>query len=117
MKKTMINKAKSILETRKLEILSKNNVVDDIDIDGDETDEIQGKNIALVHNQIVNRDRERLVKIDKALLKIKNETFGICDECEEPIEEKRLLANPEFAICISCASMNEIKEKRARGIF
>lgn len=118
MKKTLLKKAESILEDRKQEILAKNNNSKDVDIDieGDETDEIQGKNIALIHNQILHRDKERLQRIERALVKIKNGSFGECEECEEPIEEKRLLANPEFGICISCASLNELREKRSRGI-
>lgn len=117
MKKALLKKAESILTDRKTEILSKNNTKDvDIDIEGDETDEIQGKNIALIHSQILHRDKERLQRIDRALAKIKNGAFGDCEECEEPIEEKRILANPEFGICISCASLNELREKRSRGI-
>jgi DnaK suppressor protein len=117
MKKSLLKKAEEVLEGRKLDILSKNIIKDvDIDIEGDETDEIQGKNIALIHNQILHRDKERLQRIERALNKLKNGTFGDCEECEEPIEEKRLLANPEFGICISCASLNELREKRSRGI-
>jgi len=115
MNKTLLKKAESILEDRKTKILSKTNISLDIDIEGDETDEIQGKNIALVNNHILTRDKERLHKIERALTKIKGGTFGDCEDCEEPIEEKRLLANPEFSICISCASMIELRAKRSRG--
>lgn len=117
MKKDLIKTIENSLNKKKSEILSKNNVKElDIDIEGDETDEIQGKNIALIHNQILHRDKERLQRIEKALTKIKNGSFGNCEECEEPIEEKRLVAYPEFGICISCASLNELKAKRSRGI-
>lgn len=116
MKKNLLKKAETILEDRKTEILSKTNTNLDIDIDGDETDEIQGKNIAIINNQILTRDKERLHRIERALTKIKTGTFGDCEDCEEPIEEKRLLANPEFSICISCASMNELRAKRSRGL-
>ncbi len=117
MKKTLLKKIEATLENKKLEVLNRNNIKDrDIDTEGDETDEIQAKNIVHVHNQIMTRDRERLQRIERALTKIKNGTFGDCEECGEPIEEKRLEASPELNSCISCASLNELRDKRARGI-
>lgn len=117
MKKASLKKAQTLLLERRDEIIAKNGSGADIDIDGDETDEIQGKTIAAVYNEIQSRDKARLNKIERALTKIENGTFGACEDCEEPIEEKRLMANPEFAICVSCAEQNEMRAKlRRRGI-
>lgn len=44
----------------------------------------------------------RLGDIDNALLKIENNTFGICESCGNPIEEDRLEANPGARTCKAC---------------
>ncbi len=40
--------------------------------------------------------------IDKAIERIKNGTYGICKYCDQPIDEKRLLARPTSSACVSC---------------
>lgn len=59
------------------------------------------------------RDRERLLlqKIEKALARVENGTFGICESCEEPIEVKRLEARPVATLCINCKEAEERDEK------
>lgn len=59
------------------------------------------------------RDRERqlLSKIDEALSRIDDGTFGSCAECEEPIEPRRLEARPVSTLCISCKEKEEHREK------
>ena len=59
------------------------------------------------------RDRERLLlqKIETALSKIDEGTFGICEACEEPIELKRLEARPVAELCIRCKEAQEQQEK------
>lgn len=59
------------------------------------------------------RDRERmlLVKIDEALGRIEDNSFGTCSECEEPIELKRLEARPVTTLCLSCKELEEHREK------
>lgn len=59
------------------------------------------------------RDRERqlLGKIDEALERIEEGSFGTCTECEEPIEAKRLEARPVSDLCIACKERQEHREK------
>ena len=59
------------------------------------------------------RDREKyyLSKIDKALQKIKDGTFGVCEECEEPINLKRLQVRPVTTLCIRCKEEQEMEER------
>lgn len=59
------------------------------------------------------RDRERqlLSKIDEALSRIDDGTFGSCAECEEPIEPRRLEARPVSTLCIACKEKEEHREK------
>jgi DnaK suppressor protein len=56
---------------------------------------------------LCERDREALVRVEEALDKIKRKTYGICEECEGSIEEKRLEALPWVRLCISCQSRKE----------
>lgn len=58
---------------------------------------------------ISDNDLTLLKDIDNALDKIKNGAYGICEECEEKINEKRLEANPVARYCISCKRLMEEK--------
>jgi len=58
---------------------------------------------------ISDNDLNLLKDIDNSLDKIKNGTYGICEECEEKISEKRLEANPVARYCITCKRMMEEK--------
>ena len=79
----------------------------DIDTDGDETDEIQGNIQIELHHQFAGLNRAKLRMIDQALERIENHTYGICVDCEEQIPEKRLLFNPYYIVCVSCAEDRE----------
>lgn len=60
------------------------------------------------------RDRERRLinKIQEALGRIDNGTFGICEVCEEEISVARLKARPVTTLCINCKMEQEKKERR-----
>ena len=49
-------------------------------------------------------------KIEQALERIDNGTFGICEECEENIPEGRLKARPVTTLCIACKRKQEADE-------
>lgn len=59
------------------------------------------------------RDREQklLKKIEKALQKIEEGTYGVCEACGALIDEKRLMARPEATLCIDCKRAQERLEK------
>lgn len=44
----------------------------------------------------------RLKRINKALGKVKKESFGKCEKCKKEITEKRLKANPSAELCTKC---------------
>jgi DnaK suppressor protein len=52
-----------------------------------------------------------LKKIDEALERINNGTFGICESCGEEISLKRLEARPVTTLCIDCKTRQEADEK------
>ena len=109
--KKVLEKIKETLLAQKLELQSKSYHTE-VDVDGDETDEIQGKILANINKQLSSRDQEKIRRIDIALQKINNDTFGICEECDEMIADKRLEVNPYCITCISCAEKLEIMKRR-----
>jgi DnaK suppressor protein len=59
------------------------------------------------------KQRERILtrKIEHALSRLKDGTFGICKECGEEISEGRLQARPVATLCIKCKEKRETEEK------
>ena len=64
-----------------------------------------------VEMRTLNRQRKLLSKIDKALKKIKDNTFGFCEETGEPIGLKRLIARPIATLSIEAQEKHERNEK------
>ena len=60
------------------------------------------------------RDRERKLinKIDAALRKIDDGSYGYCEETGDPIGIKRLEARPVATLCLEAQEMHEKKEKK-----
>jgi DnaK suppressor protein len=109
--KVFLKKARDLLLIQRKEILSKS-LPDEIDSDGDETDEIQANFIIEMNKQLGSRDSDKLAKIDAALQRIVNKTYGLCEDCEEEVAEKRLLVNPHCTTCISCAETRELEARQ-----
>ncbi len=65
--------------------------------------------------RIRDREHKLIKKIKKTLSRVDNETFGICETCEEEISIKRLKARPVTTQCIDCKKREEEMEK-ALGI-
>lgn len=61
--------------------------------------------------RIRDRESKLIKKIKKALARIENETFGICEECGDDIALKRLKARPVTTQCIDCKTKEEALEK------
>ena len=45
-----------------------------------------------------------LARTERALAKLDEGTYGICDRCGEPIPERRLEAMPDSVLCVPCAA-------------
>jgi DnaK suppressor protein len=46
---------------------------------------------------------QSLARIERALVKLDEGSYGTCDACGGPIEPKRLTAMPESVLCLACA--------------
>ena len=64
-----------------------------------------------VEVKALNRSRKLISKIEQALRKIKEGTYGYCEETGEPIGIKRLLARPIASLCIEAQEKHERDEK------
>jgi DnaK suppressor protein len=65
--------------------------------------------------RIRDRERKLIKKINKALDRIEEGTYGICEDCGREIRAERLKARPVTTRCIECKSRQE-KEEKARGL-
>ena len=61
---------------------------------------------------IVSSEQEVLYQIDDALKRIDEGSFGICQQCTQPILMSRLRAVPYASHCINCQRAKEQKSKR-----
>ncbi len=60
--------------------------------------------------RIRDRENKLIKKIKKAIERIEDESFGICDGCGEDISIERLKARPVTTLCIECKTRQEAKE-------
>ena len=114
MNKELLMQLKEKLISQKESYLLKVNKMIDIDADGDETDEIQANLLMSLANQLSVRDISKIKEINYALQKIESSVYGVCEDCEEMIPDKRLFANPCFTTCVLCAELKEVEEQRNR---
>ncbi|MDD2388668.1 MAG: RNA polymerase-binding protein DksA [Desulfobacterales bacterium] len=61
--------------------------------------------------RIRDRESKLIRKIKKALERIENGTFGVCEKCGEDITVERLEARPVTTLCIDCKTREEAVEK------
>ena len=64
--------------------------------------------------RIREREQRLIKKIDEALERMDQNTYGICERCEEEIPYPRLKARPVTTLCINCKTLEEQEEKIRR---
>ena len=119
--KYMNAKQKAYFKTRltewKKEIIESNNkslYLSDVDHEISSTDIIDqasSQTEKTVEMRTLNRQRKLITKIDQAINKIKNDTYGYCEETGEPIGIKRLIARPIATLSIEAQEKHERNEK------
>ena len=55
----------------------------------------------------IDRDLEELRAVEDALLHVGDGSYGVCDECDRPIDIARLRAAPSALRCIDCQTVHE----------
>ena len=119
--KYMSTKQKVYFKTRliewKNEIIESNNkslYLNEVDQEissPDIIDQASSQTEKTVEMRTLNRQRKLLTKIDQAIKKIKNNTYGYCEETGEPIGIKRLIARPIATLSIEAQEKHERNEK------
>jgi DnaK suppressor protein len=62
--------------------------------------------------RISDRERKLITKVQEAIRRVDDGTFGTCEECGDDIGAARLRARPVTTLCIDCKEDQERKEKR-----
>ena len=85
--------------------------MDDNSVSADIVDQASSYTDKAVEMKAINRQIKLISKIDQALLRIKNGTYGFCEDTAEPIGLKRLMARPVADLCIAAQEKHEKEEK------
>ena len=85
--------------------------MDDNSISADVVDQASSYTDKNVEMKAINRQIKLISKIDQALIRIRDKTFGFCAETAEPIGIKRLMARPIAHLCIAAQEKHEKDEK------
>ena len=85
--------------------------MDDNSVSADIVDQASSYTDKAVEMKAINRQIKLISKIDQALLRIKDRSFGFCAETADPIGLKRLMARPVAHLCIAAQENHEKEEK------
>ena len=87
------------------------NSADDNVSSADFVDQASSYTDKTVEMKALNRSRKLISKINSALQRIKDGTYGFCEETGEPIGLKRLMARPVATLSIEAQERHERDEK------
>ena len=85
--------------------------MDDNSVSADIVDQASSYTDKAVEMKAINRQIKLISKIDQALLRVRDKTYGFCAETAEPIGLKRLMARPVAELCIAAQEKHEKEEK------
>jgi DnaK suppressor protein len=105
-----LNKWKNEIIKSNSQALYSSNLVDNIS-SPDVVDQATSYTEKNVEMRTVNRQIKLVSKIDSALKRLRDGTYGFCEETGEPIGLKRLIARPIATLCIAAQESHEREEK------
>ena len=105
----LINWKKEIIKSNNLGNIL--NSSDDNISSADIVDQASSYTDKTVEMKALNRSRKLIAKIDMALRRIKDGTYGYCEDTGEPIGIKRLMARPIATLSIEAQEKHERNEK------
>ena len=88
-----------------------NSSLDDNSTSADIVDQASSYTEKNVEMRSINRQIKLISKIESALKKIQDGTYGFCEDTGEPIGLKRLMARPVATLCIAAQEKHEKDEK------
>jgi len=101
-KQRLLNNSKNALKNELA--LSPDDLPDETDLAANEVNQ----NLIF---RLRDRERQLLSKIDEAMQRMDEGTFGLCEICEENIETKRLDVRPVSTLCVACKEKQEHRQK------
>jgi DnaK suppressor protein len=111
MRKTDLVKFKRIFVEQRSQMLTNVAVTDEnLMIRPEDKDEVDQANADIEQSmrmQLKNRETFTLKKINEAIKRIEDGTYGECESCGEQIEVRRLQARPTTTLCIACKEEEE----------
>ena len=122
--KNRYNELKKMLEDRRRELLSEvQGRMRDVRADGNKERDVldQGESSEVdiqedIEFALIQMKSETLTKIDAALRRLEDGTYGDCFECGDQISEARLRALPFAVRCKDCEEARETAEQRERAL-
>ena len=87
------------------------NLKEDKEVSGDFADIASAESTKSIELRTRDRERKLISKIDQALKRIENNTYGYCEVTGKPIGLKRLEARPIATLSIEAQEMHENEEK------
>ncbi len=81
---------------------------------GDSIDQSVSEELLSTDLRLRDREKKLLGKIRKAITRLDEDSLDMCEDCEEPIGYKRLMARPVTSLCIDCKEASEEQEKQSR---
>ena len=109
-----------LLNERKQELLNEaGKTVDGMDENGNIADPTDRASLESDRNftlRIRDRERKLIAKIEEALRRLEDGSYGVCEECGETIGAARMKARPVTTLCIECKSAQEIGERKNRAV-
>ncbi len=112
-----INKFKKVLLAERDRLLnnSKESIKQELNISTDDLPDEADLAASEINQSLTfelrNRERVMIAKINTAIRKIQDGSFGLCESCEEEIEKRRLDARPFSVLCVNCQEQHEHREK------
>ncbi len=118
MTKIQLNALRRTLESRATELAGRNSVRGSLAIQrsSDELDRIQESQERELALGTLDRNSKFMREVREALSRIDAGVFGVCVECEEHINPKRLAAIPWASTCIVCQEDADRQQKAHWGV-
>ena len=107
--KKLISWRKEIVKSNNDNVVLNN--LDDNVVSADIVDQASSYTEKTVEMRTSNRRRKLINKIDQALKKLRDGTYGYCEDTGEPIGLKRLIVRPIATLCIEAQEKHEKEEK------
>ena len=102
-------KTRKLLEERLHELTDRLEEIDE-DLHEHQEDDFGDRAIETAGDEVLeglgSAGQQEIQQIRAALVRLDKGTYGTCTRCGEPVDERRLLAVPHAALCITCAEQS-----------